>query len=207
VLLYSTPSTHADLNLTLLQGPFNAALGVVIDTNPLQLDASYGLQTEHVSGLFYPGEEVLLTVRFDKQVQLTGVEPHLLFDAGPHGSVQRAAHGQLTQQDCAGRAFVSRLLPDNLTVEFLYVVEQYTNISALDVAVGGMSLVVPDTASLRRQSTHPRTAANLSTTVLENSVQALRSFQVGVTGYAPTVLSVSLLEIFPGRATVLYPDD
>jgi hypothetical protein len=194
------PTTQANYDLTAVAAAFSAAHAMVVDATPPALDASYGVQTTHADGVLYPGEHVYLTIAFDRPVAVSGVGIHLVMDAGPHGT----AAG-----DYAGRAYISRLLSDNVTLEFLYIVEQYTNTTQLDVTAGAFSLVVPgDTAYIRRLSTAPSLAADVTSTVLHASAMALRNnANLQVLGYAPYVISTTLVSTVPVSATVLYPDD
>lgn len=196
-----TPTTLANYSLGGLVDLFASQHSIGIDTTPPQLDASYGLQTSHADGTYYPGEYIYLTVRFDKPVVVSGVGIYLDMDAGPHGSSDAT--------DYLGYAYIKRLLPDGVTVEFLYIVEKNVNTTRLDIQPGATSLVVPEeTAFIRRASTHPITSANVNTSWVHASSAALRnSAALEVIGFPPVVLSTLLLSTSPPAAAVLYPDD
>jgi hypothetical protein len=131
--------TQADYDLTAAVSVFAGASAIIVDTTPPALDGTYGVQTSHADGVLYPGEYVYLTIRFDTPVSVKGVGIYLLMNAGPHGG---------PAGDYAGRAYIHRLQSDNVTLEFLYIVEPYTNTAALDVIPGGWSLFIPDRKSV-----------------------------------------------------------
>lgn len=191
------PST--DSNTGLLQG-FVSGASIVIDTTQPVLDTGYGIQTSKEDGTYYPGEHIFLTVRFDKAVTTFGEGIYLRLACGSHSTTKSL--------DYQGRAYkYGAMHADNVTMEFLYIVETNTNCTKLDI-VDGSALVTDERSWIRQLTTHPSCAANLSTADIFNGGTSLKDqAALKLQGYPPTVDSVSVVSTVPSGATTLYPDD
>jgi len=197
----NNPTTPADINIH----PDRSLSGhsIVIDTSPPMLNSAYGVQTDHSDGLFYPGEEIRLSIQFNKPVAVSGDAIYLVLDCGP----------KLSSHPFNGFAFIDKALPDNVTIEFVYVVEQYVNTSgkssipSLEIQSGGAALVVlqNQNAYIRRKTLSPLTDAELNSESVFGSLSASHTIQLD--GFPPVVNSVSVVSTDPPFASSLYPDD
>lgn len=190
------PTTDVDPSLV------SGMTGVTIDTSQPILDLSYGVQTDKPSGTYYPGEDIMITVKFTKAVVTYGEGIWLRLKCGAHSTTK--------ELDYRGLAFMygDVLGPDNTTLQFLYTVEPNVHCPALDIA-DGSALVVDNRSWIRDQTTFPRCNANLSTAEIYNSgTSSLRNQSaLALNGLSPVVNSVRIISTVPAGATTLYPDD
>ena len=199
------PTTFANYDIQVARSVFANNYTITIDTSIPYLDPNYGLQTTHPDGTYYAGEFIYLTVRFTKPITIYGDGILIKLDAGPH---QYTSPPSLA--DYIGNAYIQRVYDDDMTVEFLYIVEEHVNTTRLDIAPGNDSLVITGRgAYILRKSTHPVTKANPNTTSLYNShTTSLRSTSaLHLIGYPPVVLSTTLQATYPANTSDLYPDD
>lgn len=195
-------STLAGLNIDFGYASLSAHF-ITIDTSPPMLSAAYGVQTTHINGLFYPGEEIFLSVQFDKPVVARGDAIFLVLDCG--------VHARATPYD--GYAYITQVLSDNVTVEFLYVVEKHVNTSSkvgmklLDIKSGGEALVIisEQNSYIRRKSTVPTTNVNSYTDSVYGSLSATSS--ISLLGFPPVVETITIQATSPAGASLLQPDD
>eukprot|EP01034_Spumella_vulgaris_P023126 gene23126-29319_t len=199
--LSDRPTTLVDYTLSSsVRNAFVAAHSLVIDTSAPRLELSYGVQTTHRDGQFYPGEHILLTVRFDRPVVTFGDGIFLVLECGPKSNNVVDSY--------QGFAFVDRLLADNRTLQFLYVAERNTNCSRLDIAEGDALRITEQAAFIKLKSMHPIVHANLSTAQIRGDESSLgRTSAISLAGFAPFVSNVSITHTHPAGASVLYPDD
>lgn len=195
--LSNFPVTTANLSLSQVKANFEINYDIVVNTDAPKLNTSYGLQTSKSSGQYYPGEDIKVTVQFNKPVVAYGNGIFLRLDAGP----------KLVDGSYSGLAYFERLLDDKKTLEFLYVVEKSVNTSALQLLENKNSLVIArKDAYIKRFSDAPALNADLQTAGLVNaSMHILRG--IALRGFAPVVLSVSLNSTTPMNRSILYPDD
>jgi len=197
------PTTIVNYDIQTARSVFIHNHAIVIDTSIPYLDPTYGLQTTHPDGTYYSGEYIYLTVRFTKPIVAYGDGILIKLDAGPH-------QYNSPFNNYMGYAYIHRVYEDDMTVEFLYIVEQHVNTTRLDVASGNESLVIIERgAYILRKSTHPVTKANLNTTVLYDShTTSLRSTAaLHLIGYPPVILSTALHSTYPSSTSDLYSDD
>ena len=196
----NVPTTNAVLDFN----PFSFISNIVIDASPPSLNSIYGVQTDHPDGTFYTGETIRLSVQFNKPIAAKGDAIYLILDCGV----------RLPGATYNGFAYIDKVLPDNVTIEFVYVVEEYVNttskagIKFLDIESGGAALVVlsAQNAYIRRLSSSPTADADLYTDdVLFSGLSG--SHFIEVFGFPPVVQEVSIVSTNPPAATLLQPDD
>lgn len=203
---------HADCviwrNATTLIGRASLVLGgvaaafrknqpTVIDTTPPILDTTYGVQTTHPNGIYYPGEIIYFTIRFTKPVVLYGIDINLLFQCGSPG------------RSLVGYAGIVGLMSDSKTVKFKFEAFTGANTSRLDIVAGGRALLVPAYPTyIRRKSAVPTTDVDTNTTAVYRSGRSLRNTaNIQLYGFNPTIKSVKFLSAYPNKTKALYPDD
>ena len=198
ILRYSDhPSAPANITL------HGVSLGadVTVNTDVPKLLSSYGVQTTHADGSYYPGEAIRLTVQFDKEVVWGAIDGR---GTGIYLSIECGSRTSTTPY--YGRAFVEALLADNVTLQFLYIVEANVNCTELEIIPGGGALVIEEqTAYIKRKTTTPTTNADVDTSSLYLNTTA----SLSLLGFTPTVVETSLLSInyTNGNADELYPGD
>lgn len=172
---------------------------IVIDATLPALDTGYGVQTDHPDGAYYTGETIRLSVQFTKPIAAKGDAIYLKLDCG----------SRLPGATYNGFAYIDKVLQDNMTVEFVYVVEENVNTTSkvgtkfLDIEYGGAALVVlsDEHAYIRRLSSSPIADADLYTEGL------FLSKAIEVFGFPPVVEQIAIVSTNPPSASLLQPDD
>jgi hypothetical protein len=156
------------------------------------------LTTTHSAGTYFAGEKMYLYLTFDKPIAIQGSGIELLLDVGI-----------LSKEPVAlGRAYVTRILADNMTLEFVYSVEMNVNVAAMDVFPGGNSLhIVNSDSFIRRLATHPVQPVNINTNSLDSGTGSLSATTLlTLSTDPPTIESISVISGFPA-IHALFPDD
>ena len=195
----STPftGTDANLDLALLPALFLKTHSILIDRVRPAIDVNYGIRTNHSNGVYYPGENVFITARFDRPVVAVGVSINLYLQTGS------------PQDPLNGIALLLNVLDDDVTLLFMYTVVAGTNTTKLDIINGSALFVAGSGTYIRRKSTTPTLDADVSTSavyVSGNSLAQLSNIQLY--GFQPVVTGVSIVHVnqsYPGH--ILYPDD
>jgi hypothetical protein len=197
------PSTAANTSLVEMIQKFNLSHHIVINTDVPILDSEYGLRSSHAQGTYFMGEDIYITIRYNKPIIVTAFAGalNLLFTTGIPTHVQ---------DTLIGYAQYVSVLDDDQTVQFLYTVAQNTNRTNMDIIPGGNALTISNNgASIKRMSTHPTTDANRNTTFLLLSNHSLsETSKISLNGYLPFVQSVPFLSASSSTNDYyLHPDD
>lgn len=202
------PSWAANYTIpyTLYAG-FNATENIRINTQTPILNVDYGVRTDNVDGVYYVGDEIDVSVQFQKDIVVQGIGLALRLDVNAD-----VASG--TVSEAMGLAYYAYTEQDNRTVHFTYRVEPGANTTALALANTGAALeiVSEESTQVLRKSSLPTAVANLSTEAIRlanaltlsngGTAAAIRLY-----GYPTVVLGVDLDHTVPTNATTLYPDD
>ena len=171
---------------------FLATHNIIIDTSPPKLLTSYGIKSSGAGKTFYTGDEVFITISFDKAVSVLGLFS-LVLQTGPRSS---------------GLAPFNSISADNKIIEFKYTVLRAVNTSALDIVAGGDAITFPpQDAYIRRYSASPTMAADVNTTGVFLSSNSLKKARIKLNGLESAVASASLNATSRMNPTRLYVDD
>lgn len=204
------PTFHA--NYTIAYGlfeNFNSAQTAVVDTSRPIINAMYGIRTSNEDGTYYVGDEIDISIQFDKDIEVVGVGLALQLDV-------KANILPGTLSSATGLAFYWYTENDNRTIHFLYRVEEGTNTSTLSMISSGVALqLYGDSTLVLRKTSFPITAVNFSTEGIRLTGVALYSIATSATaaislyGYPAEVTSVQIdhFVAISSPVTILYPDD
>lgn len=160
---------------------------IVIDTDRPVLNASYGVQTDKLSGQYFTGEVIYFTIQFTKSIVIIGDDIKLAFDGGVKMF-----------------ALFDTLENDNLTIRFRLNVPLLANTSRLTLSKP-ISLLIPSDKSSRilRKSSNPTALVNVDAGHIDSSIQG--NIVLGLNGYRPHVETIEVLR----NDTIIdyYPDD
>lgn len=171
---------------------FLAIHSIIIDTAPPKLLTSYGVQSSSAGKTFYTGDEIFITISFDKAVSVLG-SFSLVLQIGPRST---------------GVAPFNSISADNKVIEFKYTVQRGVNTSTLDIVAGGEAITFPpQDAYIRRLSASPTLAADVNTTDVFLSSISLRKARIKLRGLETVVVSASLNTTSRVNPTRLYVDD
>ena len=199
--------TVANTSISHTLAPFLASHNITIDHKVPTIDTAYGVQTSKPDGIYYPGEEIKVRIRFTKPVVTSGVSITVYLQSGP------------PNDPLNGIAILSNNNYDGLhqTLEFTYTVTEACNRTGslfLDLVNSDAALFVgggDTTTYIRRQATFPTLDVDVSTKAVYNSGRSLRDLaRLQVFGYRPTVQTVHVAgvqRVRPGGGWDLYPDD
>eukprot|EP01033_Poteriospumella_lacustris_P006607 gene6608-4759_t len=203
---YPSWTANYTIPYTLYAG-FNATENIRINTQTPSLNVAYGVRTDTSDGVYYVGDEIDVSVQFQKDVVVHGIGLALRLDVNAD-----VASG--TVSEATGLAYYAYTEQDNRTVHFTYRVEPGANTTALALANTGaaLSIVSEESTQVLRKSSLPTAVANLSTEAirlasaltLSNGATAAA---IRVYGYPAVVVAVELDHTVPTNATTLYPDD
>ena len=182
--LSSIPTVLANNSLVHVAGSFATNHNVTVDTSAPFLDVSFGITSSNSVGTYLAGDSIRLCVRFTKQIVVHGTSVTLALDCG------------ISAHSCF--ALLSEVLPDSETMCFTLKVPQYANTTSIRL-IKNNALFVGNEDYIRRNSTFPTTAANLSTSSL-NNIQ----LNYSLNGFPSQVVSISVV---PPFANVIRPDD
>ena len=179
-----SPITEAN---TLIPGvvmaTFNNTHKIELDTAAPKLSTTFGVRVNMTDRELYVGDEINLYLQFNKPIVLSGFSMALRVADGINGY---------------GLAPFSRLLSDNKTLEFLYIVGIGANSSSLSIPTVDDALIVYKGVIIRRLSTHPTTNADVNTSQIHS--RGLLEYYSGnistiiINGSPPKVVKVSLNE-------------
>lgn len=178
---------------------FNAAHQIIIDPVGPSIDLTYGVRTDHADGVFYPGEDIFVTIRFTRPVVALGISINIVLATGS------------PQDPLNGIALIVGVLADDMTVLFKYTVAPRTNTTRLDIISNGAALFVAGVNTyIRRKATVPLLDVATSTAALFASGKSLRdNSNIQLFGAEPTIIDLKVIHVQQSLPLSgnLYPDD
>ena len=197
--------TVANVSIAHTVTPFFANHRITIDHEAPIIDIAYGVQTNKPNGIYYPGENIFIRIRFNKPVVTSGISVNIYLQTGPNYDPLNGI-ALLSNNNYDGNYHV---------LEFLYTVAPNSNRTGanyVDIINNDAALFVGGGTDtwIRRRATIPTLDVNPSTHALYNSGKSLRNTaQLQVLGFTPYVVSVHLHQVHRLGHTGfdLYPDD
>lgn len=200
------PTTPANLNFTQNYEFYESSVGnIVINTDPPILDVGYGIKTDHDDGVFYSGEVIYISVKFNRPIYMSGQGLTIIMNAGDMSN-------QNDLQPFATYGFFYRLDTDNQTVVFKYEIPISDRVKSdsLNIMGGGKSIFIPKLSDTKilRLSTHPITPVSINTTFITPLFYQRGGYPSSIItfGRRQSVSSISLFHVNPINST-FFPDD
>ena len=179
------PVVNASTSLsTMVFSSFLLLHHIFINSTAPSIDASFGLQSNKSSGVYFAGEDITFCIQFTSPIAVFGSSITLSLNCG-------------LASPCYAK--VSSLRPSPLNLCFYFQIPSLANTSNLSI-YSESSLFVGPEDFIRRAATNPIQAANLSMIGLLSS-----SIPFGMNGFPATVTNISILNLASGG--ILQPDD
>ena len=199
----ATPTTDANLLAHDHAPNFINNHALVVDTSAPQLDTTYGVKADVADGYYFPGDKIILSIKYDTKIVLVGAANTMSLAL------------DITLSGVAITAPFKQLLADEQTMEFTYSIGSGHNSSALNIALGGEALD-PGSTTIRRKTTGGGTVVDRNTTLISinsNSLANARSIMIygesNIEGNGGGIDSIEISSTTPSNPTdnKLYPDD
>jgi hypothetical protein len=166
---------------------------IAIDTTAPALDPSYGIVIVESADVYYPGQDIHFSVKFDKEVVISGIQVYLYLQT-VSATPSTIGYGQFVSVDS-----------DKKTAHFLYIVDDFAQTSQLDI-YDSNSLVVSGDSYIRRDSTIPTMNANMDTSSYLTAISSVKTIQFESTELVVNSVSVQSATVALG-GTDLKTDD